>query len=91
VGRTQELALLNSYLDRALAGEGQIVFVTGGRGGENRRCWLNSPAARRSAPRSDAAGGNGDNFAGVGDPYLPFREVMGQLTGDVAARELAVR
>jgi adenylate cyclase len=32
------------------------------------------------------AGGNCNAYSGVGDPYLPFREVLGMLTGDVEAR-----
>jgi predicted ATPase len=32
------------------------------------------------------AGGNCNAYIGVGDPYLPFREVLGLLTGDVEAR-----
>jgi tetratricopeptide (TPR) repeat protein len=29
--------------------------------------------------------GNCDAYAGIGDPYLPFREIMAMLTGDVDA------
>jgi predicted ATPase len=87
VARAQELALLDSYLDRALMGEGQIVFVTGGAGrGKSSLLAEFARRAQEAHPDLIVAGGNGDNFAGVGDPYLPFREVMGQLTGDVAAR-----
>ena len=32
------------------------------------------------------AQGNCNAYSGVGDAYLPFREVMGMLTGDVEAR-----
>jgi tetratricopeptide (TPR) repeat protein len=33
-----------------------------------------------------AASGNCNAYSGIGDPYLPFREVLGMLTGDVEAR-----
>jgi predicted ATPase len=33
-----------------------------------------------------AAGGNCNAYSRVGDPYLPFREILGLLTGDVEAR-----
>jgi DNA-binding SARP family transcriptional activator/pimeloyl-ACP methyl ester carboxylesterase len=87
VARTQELALLNSHLDQAMAGEGQVVFVTGG-AGRGKSTLLAEFARRAQAAHSDlvVAGGNGNTFAGVGDPYLPFREVMSQLTGDVASQ-----
>jgi tetratricopeptide (TPR) repeat protein len=32
------------------------------------------------------ASGNCNAYSGIGDPYLPFREVMGMLTGDVEGR-----
>ena len=32
------------------------------------------------------ASGNCNAYSGVGDPYLPFRDVLGMLTGDVEAR-----
>jgi adenylate cyclase len=33
-----------------------------------------------------AAGGNCNAYTGIGDPYLPFREILELLTGDVQAR-----
>jgi DNA-binding SARP family transcriptional activator/predicted ATPase len=32
------------------------------------------------------ASGNCNAYTGIGDPYLPFREILGLLTGDVEAR-----
>jgi DNA-binding SARP family transcriptional activator len=32
------------------------------------------------------ASGDCNAYTGIGDPYLPFREIMGQLTGDVESR-----
>ena len=85
VERNSELAQLDNYLDEALAGNGRIVFVTGdaGRG----KTSLLAEFARRALsahPNLIVAGGNGNAFAGAGDPFLPFREVLRLLTGDVA-------
>jgi adenylate cyclase len=81
------LARLDGYLDTALTGQGQVVFVTGGpsRG----KTALMREFARRAMnahPDLLVAGGNCNAYSGVGDPYLPFREVLGMLTGDVEAR-----
>ena len=38
------------------------------------------------AGRPGGGGGNCNAYSGVGDPYLPFREILGLLTGDVEAR-----
>jgi DNA-binding SARP family transcriptional activator/pimeloyl-ACP methyl ester carboxylesterase len=88
VGRTRELDQLNDYLAEALTGNGRIAFVTGG-AGRGKSSLLAEFARRAQQAHSDliVAGGNGNTFAGVGDPYLPFREVTGQLTGDLAARQ----
>ena len=37
-------------------------------------------------PNLVTAGGHGNAHTGVGDPYLPFREILGLLTGDVEAQ-----
>ena len=40
----------------------------------------------QSHPNLLVASGNCNAYAGVGDPYLPFREVLGMLSGDVETR-----
>jgi len=87
VGREIELAQLDGFLDAALAGQGRVVFVTGdpGRG----KTALLEAFARRAIeahPKLLVAIGNCNAYSGLGDPYLPFRDVMGMLTGDVEAR-----
>jgi adenylate cyclase len=87
VGREGELAKLDAFLDGALAGQGRVIFVTGdpGRG----KTALLEAFARRAMeahPKLLVAIGNCNAYSGLGDPYLPFREVMGMLTGDVEAR-----
>jgi DNA-binding SARP family transcriptional activator len=86
VARERELAQLDWFLDGALAGRGKVVFVTGEAGCG--KTALIQEFARR-AQTADAAlvvaWGHGNAHTGVGDPYLPFREVLGLLTGDVEA------
>ncbi|MEZ4863695.1 MAG: AAA family ATPase [Caldilineaceae bacterium] len=87
VARARELAQLEAHLVATLNGSGRIVFVSGeaGRG----KTALMTEFARRAQERiSDlvVANGNCDAYAGVGDPYLPFRDVLALLTGDVEAK-----
>jgi adenylate cyclase len=87
VAREPELAQLSRSLDAALAGEGQVVFITGGAG--RGKTALMQEFARRALdahPDLLVAVGNCNAYSGVGDPYLPFRELLGMLTGDVEAR-----
>ncbi len=89
VARTQELARLNSHLDEALGGNGRVVFVTGD-AGRGKTSLLAEFARRAQEAHSHliVAGGSGSAFAGVGDPYLPFREVMELLAGNVTSRPM---
>jgi tetratricopeptide (TPR) repeat protein len=84
VARERELAGLEGHLDRALAGQGRVAFVTGGAG--RGKTALMSEFARRAQdayPDMLAVVGHCNAYSGIGDPYLPFREVMNMLTGDV--------
>jgi predicted ATPase len=84
VGREGEMARLDELLDQTLAGRGQVVFVTGEAG--SGKTALMGEFARRAHEAHDeliVARGNCDAQTGVGDPYLPFREVLGLLSGDV--------
>jgi DNA-binding SARP family transcriptional activator/predicted ATPase len=87
VARTQELAGLNTYLDEALNGNGRVAFITGG-AGRGKTLLLAEFARRAQEAHKDliVAGGSGSAVAGVGDPYLPFREVIESLTGNVTIR-----
>ena len=86
VSRQRELSQLDGYLDSALAGKGQVVFVTG-EAGLGKTALIQEFAHRAQAAHSDllVAGGKGNAHTGVGDPYLPFREALNQLSGDVQA------
>jgi DNA-binding SARP family transcriptional activator/predicted ATPase/energy-coupling factor transporter ATP-binding protein EcfA2 len=87
VAREGELAQLREYLDLALGGHGQVVFVTG-EAGSGKTSLLQEFGRRAQNRRGDlvVAGGDCSAYTGIGDPYLPFRELLGLLTGDVEAR-----
>jgi predicted ATPase len=86
VGREPELAQLGACLERTLAGQAQIALVAG-EAGSGKTALLHE-FARRAQERD--AGlivviGNCNAQTGLGDPNLPFREVLRLLTGDVEA------
>lgn len=89
VARERELAQLQTFLDEALAGRGQVCFVTG-EAGAGKTALVTEFAHRAQIQHDELLVAIGDCNAqtGIGDPYLPFREVLGLLTGDVG-RELA--
>lgn len=87
VARERQLAQLGAWLDQALAGHGCVAFVSGGPG-QGKTALLGEFARRSQAayPNLLAAKGNCSAISGVGDPYLPFRDVMALLTGDLERR-----
>jgi predicted ATPase/DNA-binding XRE family transcriptional regulator len=87
VAREQELAQLDEHLAAALAGDGRIVFVTGG-AGRGKTALLEEFARRAQASQPDLviAASAGTTVGAFADPFLPFRELMSLLTGDVEAR-----
>jgi predicted ATPase/DNA-binding SARP family transcriptional activator len=87
VAREGELAELNAFLDLALVGAGRVVLVTG-EAGSGKTALVQAFTRRAQEVHVDlvVAGGNGNAHTGVGDPYLPFREILQLLTGDVEAR-----
>jgi ABC-type oligopeptide transport system substrate-binding subunit/DNA-binding SARP family transcriptional activator len=86
IGRERELARLAGYLEAALAGQGQVAFVIGGPG-QGKTALMREFARRAMETHPDllVATGNCNAYSGVGDPYLPFREALGMLTGGVEA------
>jgi len=90
VARDQELARLAAFADQALQGTGRVVFVTGGPG-QGKSALLDEFVRRALRAHSNllVAQGNCNAYAGAGDPYLPFRDVMSMLTGDLEGRWLA--
>ncbi len=78
---------LDGYLQDTLEGRGGIVFVTGGPG-RGKTTLLEAFSRKVSEESAELliAWGECSAFTGLGDPYLPFRQVMGMLTGDLESR-----
>ena len=87
VAREQELDKLGKFFEATLAGKGQMAFVTG-EAGSGKTALVQEFARRAQESQEDlvVAMGNCNAHTGVGDPYLPFREVLNFLTGDVEDR-----
>jgi DNA-binding SARP family transcriptional activator/predicted ATPase len=87
VARERELEQLDRFLGQALAGQGRVVFVTG-EIGSGKTALVQEFSRRAQQMHADliVASGNCNAYTGVGDPYLPFREILELLTGDVEAR-----
>jgi predicted ATPase/DNA-binding XRE family transcriptional regulator len=87
VARERELAQLQAHLEMARARNGRAVFVLGDAGCG--KTTLMAEFARRAEEiHADliVAGSHCNARAGIGDPYLPFRDILGMLTGDLEAR-----
>lgn len=87
VARERELAQLDAFLQRSISSEGRVVFITG-ESGSGKTALIQELAHRAQDAHADliVASGNCNAHTGVGDPYLPFREILELLTGDVEAR-----
>jgi DNA-binding SARP family transcriptional activator len=87
VAREQELAQLGACLDKTLAGGGHAAFVAGEAGsGKTALVHEFARRAQETVPDLVVAVGNCNAYTGLGDPYLPFREILGLLTGDIETR-----
>ncbi|MCC6167492.1 MAG: AAA family ATPase [Caldilineaceae bacterium] len=89
VGRTQELDRLDRCLQQARAGQGQILLIAGTPG--SGKSALAAAFVRRALQRQDviAAWGSANAYTGIGDPYLPFRQILQMLTGDLDSQRAA--
>jgi DNA-binding SARP family transcriptional activator/predicted ATPase len=87
VAREEELARLNRFLKAALAGQGRVAFITG-EAGSGKTALAHAFARQAMATHGDliVASGQCSARSGIGDPYLPFREILQMLAGDVEAR-----
>jgi DNA-binding winged helix-turn-helix (wHTH) protein len=90
VGRQAELTLLHDRLSRALAGERQVVFVTGETG--IGKTTIVAAFLEQLARRADIwiARGQCVDHYGAGEAYLPVLEALGRL-GQGAGRQRLVR
>ena len=79
-----ELQHLQEIFDRTISGQGQICFVTGEAGaGKTTLTAEFTHQAQVVHANLLIAVGNCNAQTGISDPYLPFCEILGQLTGDV--------
>jgi len=81
VGRATEMARLNQFLEEATTGAGHTCFVTG-EPGAGKTSLLDEfiRLARERHPDLVIAEGDCNPQTGTGDAYLPFREIMTQLS-----------
>ena len=87
VAQDQTLSGLAALLKITQARHGQVCFVIGG-AGRGKTMLVNEFARRAQIENQDLLVVTGfcNAQTGVGDPYLPFREILTLLTGDVEAR-----
>lgn len=87
VCRENELDRLHGFLDQALAGQGRVVFVAGEPGsGKTALMRAFTRQSQDRVPSLIVAGGRCNDQAGVGEPYLPFREVLTTLVGGLKVK-----
>ena len=81
VGREKELGRLEDLMRAAVAGEGRVVFVSGEPGiGKTALVTELVRRAYAAHPTLIPVGGKCNAQTGIGDPYLPFREILAALT-----------
>ncbi len=79
--------LWNSFLEKAMSRNSQVVFVTGEAGsGKTALIQEFCRRAQELYPDLVVASGKCNAHTGIGDPYSPFIELLSQLTGDVEAK-----
>ncbi len=89
VSRQGEMEALERLLEKALSGEPQMAFVTGEAG--TGKSALALAFGRNALGRYGdmvVLRGESDAFAGRGDPFLPFRDILLSLVGDADALHL---
>lgn len=87
VGREREIQLLNNYLGKAKNGCTQFCFIVGQAGsGKSELLREFTEKAQEIDENLVVAIGNCNAQTGTGDPYLPFMELLTQLTGDVKTK-----
>jgi adenylate cyclase len=87
VGREPELARLEAFLKSALRAETKIAFVRGEAGwGKTSLLSAFSYRAQAIHPGLIVSTGICSTHTGRGDPYLPFREIVRNLSVDIETR-----
>jgi DNA-binding SARP family transcriptional activator len=83
VAREREMDRLESFLSRALAGQGQVALITG-EAGSGKTALLNEFSGQALGCHPDLliVGGRCNAYAGLGQPYQPFIECIQMLAGE---------
>jgi ABC-type oligopeptide transport system substrate-binding subunit/DNA-binding SARP family transcriptional activator len=82
VARQTELTRLEDHLQEVLTGKGRAVFIQG-EPGSGKTALMNEFSHLAVGANQDlvVAKGIGGAYAGIGDPYQPFREALQMLSG----------
>jgi len=87
VSRQEPLNQMSQALNQALKSQGELLLVTGSPGqGKTALVQEFIRSALETYPQVAAAWGNSQAYFGSGDPYLPFREILEMLSGQVEHR-----
>ncbi|MDT8382389.1 MAG: BTAD domain-containing putative transcriptional regulator [Brevefilum sp.] len=87
VSRQVPLSRMSGALNQALEGHGGLLLVTGGPGqGKTALVQEFIRGMLETYPQVAAAWGNSHAYFGSGDPFLPFREILEMLSGQVEHR-----
>jgi ABC-type oligopeptide transport system substrate-binding subunit len=84
VARENELSALHESLDCLSERAGGLTLITGG-AGRGKTALMNAFASRASHlfPGLLVVNGSCNALSGMSDPYLPFREILNMLTGEL--------
>jgi DNA-binding SARP family transcriptional activator len=87
VAREKELSRLHAFLARTLGGRGGMAFISGGPG-QGKTALLGEFTRQVLDTHRNllVAAGYCSAISGVGNPYMPFRQALSMLTGDVEGR-----
>jgi DNA-binding SARP family transcriptional activator/tetratricopeptide (TPR) repeat protein len=87
VAREPQLARLEALLEEALGGQGGVAFIVG-EAGAGKSALLDEFARQATEARGDliTLRGQCNAHGGAGDLYLPFREILQMLAGDVEGK-----
>ena len=81
VGRETEIHQLEKFLEKAALGNAQVVFIAGEAGaGKSSLVAEFVRRAEAADPKLVASIGECNAQTGIADPYLPFRQVLTELT-----------
>ena len=84
VARRHELSWLKDQFSRSLSGNGRVNFVLGEAGSGKTALLVEfARLSQKTHANLIIAQGNCNARSGIGDPYLPFRDILNMLCGDL--------